>query len=189
MKVSNLMCMICLALMLGQTANVLAASAKEQLESSPRHGEWVKISSTKGRSVNAFIVFPEIKEKATSVIVIHEIFGLTDWIRLVGDKLAGGRFCRYLPRPAFRHGRRRHGEFRVRRRCPQGDSESRFRSSHSRPQGGGEIPSRPALDNGQGRRQWVLLGRWANVSVRGERRYDRWCVCLLWSLASRRSHP
>ena len=97
MKVSNFMCMICLALMLGQTADVLAASAKEQLESSPRHGEWVKISSTKGRNVNAFIVFPEIKEKATSVIVIHEIFGLTDWIRLVGDKLAEAGFVAICP--------------------------------------------------------------------------------------------
>ncbi len=65
-----------------------ADTAKEQLEKSPRHGEWVKISTESGREVNAFIVFPEIKEKATSVIVIHEIFGLTDWIRQVGDELA-----------------------------------------------------------------------------------------------------
>ena len=83
--------------MLGQTVDVLAASAKEQLESSPRHGEWVKIPSTNGRSLNAFIVFPEIKEKATSVIVIHEIFGLTDWVRLVGDKLAEAGFVAICP--------------------------------------------------------------------------------------------
>ena len=53
-----------------------AKSAKEQLEKSPRHGEWVKITTESGREVNAFIVFPEVKENAASVIVIHEIFGL-----------------------------------------------------------------------------------------------------------------
>ena len=97
MKVSNLICMICLTLLLCQAADVVGASAKEQLESSPRHGEWVTIPSTNGRSVNAFIVFPEIKEKATSVIVIHEIFGLTDWVRLVGDKLAEAGFVAICP--------------------------------------------------------------------------------------------
>lgn len=97
MKVSNLMCIICLTLMFSQTADVLAASAKEQLESSPRHGEWVKIPSTNGWNLNAFIVFPEVKEKATSVIVIHEIFGLTDWVRLVGDKLAEAGFVAICP--------------------------------------------------------------------------------------------
>ena len=79
------------------TNSALAQSAQEQLEKSPRHGEWVKISSDNGRVVNAFIVFPEIKEKAVSVIVIHEIFGLTDWIRLVGDKLAAEGFVAICP--------------------------------------------------------------------------------------------
>ena len=74
-----------------------ANSAKEQLEKSPRHGEWVKITAESGREVSAFIVFPEIKEKATSVIVIHEIFGLTDWIRQVGDELAKAGFVAICP--------------------------------------------------------------------------------------------
>ena len=74
-----------------------ADAAKEQLENSPRHGEWVKITTESGREVNAFIVFPEIKENATSVIVIHEIFGLTDWIRQVGDELAKAGFVAICP--------------------------------------------------------------------------------------------
>ena len=74
-----------------------ADTAKEQLKNSPRHGEWVKISTETGREVSAFIVFPEIKEKATSVIVIHEIFGLTDWIRQVGDELAKAGFVAICP--------------------------------------------------------------------------------------------
>lgn len=74
-----------------------ANSTKEQLDKSPRHGEWVKITTESGREVSAFIVFPEIKEKAISVIVIHEIFGLTDWIRQVGDELAKAGFVAICP--------------------------------------------------------------------------------------------
>ena len=74
-----------------------ADTPKEQLEKSPRHGEWVKITTENGRVVNAFLVFPEIKDKAASVIVIHEIFGLTDWIRLVGDRLAADGFVAICP--------------------------------------------------------------------------------------------
>ena len=77
----------------GSHANI----AKEQLEKSPRHGEWVKITTESGREVSAFIVFPEVKEKAASVIVIHEIFGLTDWIRQVGDELAKAGFVAICP--------------------------------------------------------------------------------------------
>ena len=74
-----------------------ADKAKEQLEKSPRHGEWVKITTESGREVSAFIVFPEVKENAASVIVIHEIFGLTDWIRQVGDELAKAGFVAICP--------------------------------------------------------------------------------------------
>lgn len=74
-----------------------ANGTKEQLDKSPRHGEWVKITTESGREVSAFIVFPEIKEKAISVIVIHEIFGLTDWIRQVGDELAKAGFVAICP--------------------------------------------------------------------------------------------
>ena len=61
--------------------------AKPRLENSPRHAEWVEYKSG-DRTVKAFVVFPERKEKAPVVIVIHEIFGLTDWVRGVCDQLA-----------------------------------------------------------------------------------------------------
>ena len=53
--------------------------AKARLEKSPRHLEWVKVKHGE-REVNCFIAYPEVKDKATAVIVIHEIFGLTDWV-------------------------------------------------------------------------------------------------------------
>jgi carboxymethylenebutenolidase len=61
--------------------------AKASLEKSSRHGEWVEYKSGE-RTLKAFVVYPERKEKAPVVIVIHEIFGLTDWVRSVCDQLA-----------------------------------------------------------------------------------------------------
>jgi carboxymethylenebutenolidase len=61
--------------------------AKARLEKSSRHGEWIEFKSG-DRNLKAFVVYPEKKEKAPVVIVIHEIFGLTDWVRGVCDQLA-----------------------------------------------------------------------------------------------------
>ncbi|MCY3553017.1 MAG: dienelactone hydrolase family protein [Candidatus Poribacteria bacterium] len=95
---------ICNALMLGIIvtgllfiSNAGADSIKTELEKSPRHGEWVKVTTPDGRVVNTFVVYPEVKEPATAIIVIHEIFGLTDWIRLVGDRLASEGFVAICP--------------------------------------------------------------------------------------------
>src|SRR5216117_3508400 len=60
---------------------------KDRLNSSPRHGEWVDIKSG-DRTIKAFVVYPERKDKAPVVLVIQEIFGLTDWLRGVCDQLA-----------------------------------------------------------------------------------------------------
>src|SRR6267143_4852291 len=61
--------------------------AKERLNKSPRHGEWVDLKSG-DRTIKAFVVYPERKGKTPVVIVIHEIFGLTDWVRGLCDQLA-----------------------------------------------------------------------------------------------------
>src|SRR5881227_1148553 len=61
--------------------------AKARLNNSPRHAEWVEIKSG-DRTIKAFVVYPERKDKAPVVIVIHEIFGLSDWVRGLCDQLA-----------------------------------------------------------------------------------------------------
>src|SRR5437016_7103498 len=63
---------------------------KDRLNSSPRHGEWVDIKSG-DRTIKAFVVYPERKDKAPVVLVIQEIFGLTDWLRSLCDELEIGR--------------------------------------------------------------------------------------------------
>jgi carboxymethylenebutenolidase len=74
------------------------AEAKAVLNKSPRHHEWIDIS-VPGKSVpvSAFIAYPERKDKAPVVIVIHEVYGLTDWIRSVADNLAGAGFIAIAP--------------------------------------------------------------------------------------------
>ena len=61
--------------------------AGQRLEKSPRHQEWQTIQQG-NRAVRAFVVYPEVKEKALAVVVIHENMGLTDWVRSVADRLA-----------------------------------------------------------------------------------------------------
>jgi carboxymethylenebutenolidase len=70
--------------------------AKERLESSPRHMEWVKVKQG-AREVQCFQVFPEVKEKATAVVLIHEIYGLTDWVRGVADQVAEAGYIAIAP--------------------------------------------------------------------------------------------
>ena len=53
---------------------------RERLNNSPRHADWVNIQSG-NRKLKAFIVYPERKDKAPAVLVVTEIFGLTDWVR------------------------------------------------------------------------------------------------------------
>jgi carboxymethylenebutenolidase len=70
--------------------------ARKSLEKSPRHGEWVEIESG-GRKLSAFVVYPETKKKAPVVVVIHEIFGLTDWARKTADDLAALGYIAIAP--------------------------------------------------------------------------------------------
>ena len=66
--------------------------AKAALDKSPRHGEYVTLTEANGRKVQAWVVYPEVKDKAPVVVMIHEIFGLTDWAREMADEVAGAGY-------------------------------------------------------------------------------------------------
>src|SRR5580692_6204497 len=70
--------------------------AKDRLEKSPRHQEWVDIKYG-NRTVHAFVVYPEVKSKAPAVLLIHEIFGLTDWAREAADEVAAAGYVAIAP--------------------------------------------------------------------------------------------
>jgi len=90
--VSSAVLSLCLA--------VVSASAQDwartKLDKSPRHGEWVDVKNG-ARTVHCFIVYPEVKDPAPAVIVIHEIYGLTDWARNVADQLAAAGYIAIAP--------------------------------------------------------------------------------------------
>src|SRR5947209_3395009 len=70
--------------------------AKARLEQSPRHLEYVKVVHDR-RAVNCFVAYPEVKEKVPAVVVIHEIFGLADWPKLLADELAEAGYIAIVP--------------------------------------------------------------------------------------------
>lgn len=86
-----------LALVLGAAGAWLArGGAPARHDAVTTHGEWVKFARGSD-SIRAYVAYPERKTKAPAVIVIHEIFGLTDWEPTVADRLAKEGFVAIVP--------------------------------------------------------------------------------------------
>jgi carboxymethylenebutenolidase len=86
---------VILLLLVAQTA-VAQDWARTQLQKSPRHQEWVTVKHD-GRSVDTFVVYPESKDKRPVVLVIHEIFGMTDWVQDLADQVAAAGYIAVAP--------------------------------------------------------------------------------------------
>src|SRR3982075_4469416 len=82
-----LIALVCVLIAQTIFAEEIKDFGRDRLNSSPRHADWVDIKSG-DRTIKAFVVYPERKDKAPVVLVIHEIFGLTDWVRSLCDELA-----------------------------------------------------------------------------------------------------
>jgi carboxymethylenebutenolidase len=89
---------ILLSFLITLTAQAVSAQdwARERVEKSPRHREWVTVKHD-GRSVETFVVYPESKDKRPVVLVIHEIFGMTDWVEDLSDQLAEAGYIAIAP--------------------------------------------------------------------------------------------
>jgi carboxymethylenebutenolidase len=85
----------------GQGAGIAAGATEvaARLAASPRHAEWAMIPLAPGStdSIAAFVVYPERRDNAPVVVVIHEIFGLSSWVRGVADQLAADGFIAIAP--------------------------------------------------------------------------------------------
>ncbi|HSY35637.1 MAG TPA: dienelactone hydrolase family protein [Acidobacteriaceae bacterium] len=91
MKLSSIVIM---AALMGSCAISGSAQdwAKATLAKSPRHGEFVTVPEANGRKLQVWVVYPEVKTKAPVVVMIHEIFGLSDWAQEMADELAGAGY-------------------------------------------------------------------------------------------------
>jgi carboxymethylenebutenolidase len=85
-----------LGLVLSAQCAVAQDWARAQLGKSPRHQEWVTVKHD-GRAVETFVVYPESKDKAPVVLVIHEIFGMTDWVQDLADQVAAAGYIAVAP--------------------------------------------------------------------------------------------
>jgi carboxymethylenebutenolidase len=74
-----------------------ATMVQARLGTSPRHGEWAMIRTGPDDSVRAWVVYPERSTKAPVVVVVHEIFGLSTWVRGVADQLAANGYIAIAP--------------------------------------------------------------------------------------------
>src|SRR5258705_12694204 len=74
-----------------------ASTVAERLAKSPRHEEFVTIRTGPSDSVRAWVVYPQRSTKAPVVVVVHEIFGLSTWVRGVADQLAADGFIAIAP--------------------------------------------------------------------------------------------
>jgi carboxymethylenebutenolidase len=75
-------------------------AAAARLAASPRHGEWVKVAWEPGSSdsLMAWVVYPSTnRAKSPVVVVVHEIFGLSTWVRSVADQVAAEGFVAIAP--------------------------------------------------------------------------------------------
>src|SRR3984893_5168139 len=70
--------------------------AQAKLKQSPRHREWATVKYD-SRAVQTFIVYPESKDKRPVVLIIHEIFGLTDWAQELADEVAEAGYIAVAP--------------------------------------------------------------------------------------------
>lgn len=70
--------------------------AVKKLDASPRHHEYVTLQ-VMGKPVQAFVDYPEVKNKATSVVLIHEIFGLSGWMKTMADDVAAAGYIAIAP--------------------------------------------------------------------------------------------
>ena len=83
---------------LSETLPATEDTAPAVLEASPRHGEWVAVELPGSDvPVKTWVVYPERSGKAPIVLVIHEIYGLTEWVRAVADQFAAEGFIAVAP--------------------------------------------------------------------------------------------
>ena len=157
--------------------------AQAQLKKSSRHREWVTMKHD-GRSVETFVVYPETKDKKPVVLIIHEIFGLSDWAQELADEVAAAGYMAVAPDL-------------LSGMAPNGGRTSDFPGdkvteavSHLESRSGdcrSECRRRLWAEIAGFQRQtfcWrILLGRRTDLSVRDQSRGSLRRVCFLWAAA------
>ena len=70
--------------------------ARKMVDKSPRRREWVSVKHNT-RSDESVVAYPQIRDKAPAMVVIHEIFGMTEWVENVTDEFAEAGYIAIAP--------------------------------------------------------------------------------------------
>lgn len=98
MRYTHFPAVLCLVASVASALPPSGDKATDALKASPRHGEWVDVKLPDGKTnLHLWVSYPERADKAPVVLVIHEIFGLTDWVRATADALAADGFIAVAP--------------------------------------------------------------------------------------------
>lgn len=89
-------------ILIGTGAGLLLAQwmrrdAPPPLDAVTTHGEWVTFANADGDSVSAYVAYPEREGKAPALIIVHEIFGLSEWEPTVADRFAAKGYVAIVP--------------------------------------------------------------------------------------------
>jgi len=87
---------VCLLFALGMSVVSAQDWARDRVGKSPRHREWVTVKHD-GRNLETFVVYPESRDKTPVILVIHEIFGLSDWVQDLADQVAAAGYIAVAP--------------------------------------------------------------------------------------------
>ncbi len=127
-----------------------------RLEQSPRHHEWVDLTTATGRTVRAYVTYPEVSEAATAVVIIHENRGLTPWVRGLADQASEAGYVAIAPDLLSGSG-------------PAGGGTDSFASGDAARKAIGELPSDQVLSDLDAATDYVrgLASTTDQVSVTG----------------------
>ncbi|MGA2053250.1 MAG: dienelactone hydrolase family protein [Opitutales bacterium] len=73
-----------------------STAVSNRLNNSPRHHEWVTVLDGP-RKIQCFVAYPEVKDRAPAIVIVHEVFGLSDWVRSAADQLAENGYIAIVP--------------------------------------------------------------------------------------------
>ena len=70
--------------------------ARQAVDKSPRRHEWVSVKYG-ARSVESFVAYPQSREKAPAIILIHDVIAMAPWVENAADRFAEAGYLAVAP--------------------------------------------------------------------------------------------
>jgi carboxymethylenebutenolidase len=70
--------------------------ARQAVDKSPRRHEWASVKYG-ARSVESFVAYPQSREKAPAVVIVHDVIAMAPWVENVADRFAEAGYLAIAP--------------------------------------------------------------------------------------------